>query len=98
MLVPNDSEATVKYTGGDGSSPEKAVVVHAPNRPTGIKGEYLWLEDRFGTLGYDYEHDGKDLVFKDGRVYDVHDLTIAFGLGGEVEVWFDISLWFWDGL
>lgn len=100
-IEPRSEEADgeVRYSGGDGSSPEKAVVVHAPDKPTGIRAEYLWIGDRFGTRGIDYDHTSKDLVFgQEGHVYDVHHLTIAFGLGGEVEVWFDISGWFYDGL
>ena len=88
----------VRYTGGDGSSPEEAIIVHAPDKPSGIRAEYLWIADRYGTRDIDYELMSKDLVFgEDGRVYDVHDLTIAFGLGGEVQVWFDTTLWFFDG-
>ena len=97
--MPTDPDSSVSYAGGDGSSPEEAVVVYAPNKPAGIRAEYAWLGDHFGTRGIDFDLDGKDLVFgKDGRVFDVHDLTIAFGLGGEVEVWFDVTGWFFDGL
>lgn len=88
-------ESPTRYSGGDGSSSEEAVIVHAPNKSAGILAEYSWLEDRFGVEGKDYDHVSKDLVFKDGHVYDVHDLKVGGFFGDEVEVWFDTTAWFY---
>ena len=94
----SDTTPTSRYSGGDGSSIEKAVVVHAPDRPSGIWAEYAWLEARFGERDVDWSCEGKTLVFADDIPFDVIDVQIGddpFAEITEVTVWFDTSLWFW---
>jgi len=91
----------IHYSGGDGSSPEEAVVVHAPNKPAGIRAEYLWLEHRFGTRGEDWSHFSQDLVFHDEfGPMDAHMIRVH-GKGQRkwypVQIWFATGDWFWDG-
>jgi hypothetical protein len=44
----NAKPSTVWLSGGDGSSIEKAIVVHAPNESAGVEAEHAYIEKHFG--------------------------------------------------
>ena len=92
----SDTTPTSRYSGGDGSSIEKAVVVHAPDRPSGIWAEYAWLEARFGERDVDWSCERQTLVFADDIPFDVIDVLVyAENPFDAVSVHFDTSPWFW---
>lgn len=95
------SSSDARYSGGDGSSPEEAVVIRAPDKPTGIRAEYLWLEDRFGTRGEDWTHRSQDLAFHDELgPMDAHFIAVNRESPYRpdiVQVWFALEDWFYDG-
>jgi len=43
------------YSGGDGSCPEKAVVINATNSISGIDAEYKWIEKFYGKRNKDWK-------------------------------------------
>jgi hypothetical protein len=76
------------FSGGDGSSPETAVVVHARSESLGIRAEYEWLAEHWPG-----SRRGKQtLLGKNNRFYD--SLTITDSSGRERTVFFDITEYF----
>lgn len=92
--APSDAPAEpptasgVSFSGGDGSSCEKAVVVHAQNEQTGVPAEYEWLGRHYP--GY---HTKSQALIKCGdRPAD--ELSIVTGDGKTISVFFDIADYF----
>jgi hypothetical protein len=56
----------VSFSGGDGSSIEKAVIIKAPNNLVGIRGEYNWI--RMNCPGWKLET--QSTLKGAGKVYD----------------------------
>jgi hypothetical protein len=84
-MIAHAAPSKVTYTGGDGSSFEKAVVIHGANEQTGVDAEYDYLAKHFP--GY---HRGKQMLTSHGkRSYDVLEFTTADGK--KMRVFFDIS-------
>ncbi len=46
---------SVTYSGGDGSSQAKAVVIHTKSSIKGVTSEYSYLENKFGKKNVDWE-------------------------------------------
>jgi hypothetical protein len=81
-------EAGYSFSGGDGSSPEKAVIVHARSESVGIRAEYEWIRQHWPG-----SRRGKQaLLGKNNRFYD--SLTITDSAGQERTVYFDITEYF----
>lgn len=80
--------AGIRFTGGDGSSIEKAVVILGATEATGVGAEYLWLNAHFP------EWKGRDqsLLNQGKRVYDVMNFTMPDG--SRHTVYFDITDYF----
>jgi hypothetical protein len=73
------------YSGGDGSSIEKAVIVNAANESQGLTAEYVWLGDHYPGLRSSNEH----LIGQKGHSYDQFDIVTKEGQNRSV--YFDIT-------
>jgi hypothetical protein len=56
----------VSFSGGDGSSIEKAVIITAPNNYVGIRAEYDWIK----RSRPDWKLDVQSVLKGGGKVYD----------------------------
>lgn len=76
------------FSGGDGSTQDAAVIVHARTEALGIKAEYAWIRAHWpgATRGR------QALGMKASHFYD--SLTITDATGRERIVYFDISEYF----
>ena len=83
------SSQLVTYTGGDGSSCEKAVLINEVKlRETGRMAERVWVEQR-----YPGNRDAKESnLTLGGRHYDV--VEVATTSGETQKVYFDSTDWF----
>jgi len=52
FLKPRPKEL---YTGGDGSSTTRAVIINARTTNLGVLAEYLWIEKRYGKRDQDWK-------------------------------------------
>lgn len=80
--------AGIRFTGGDGSSVEKAVVIRGATESTGIRAEYLWLDAHFPEWKL---HDQSTLN-RGKQIYDVMNFTMPDG--SHHTAYFDISGFF----
>lgn len=76
----------IRYSGGNGSSKEKAIIILANSEYEGVSAEWDYLQDKFGNW------DLVDQTFiEDGnRKYDIMKITYHLGPKRK-EVWFDIT-------
>jgi hypothetical protein len=72
----------------DGSSFEKAIVIHETSETPGVRAEYQWIRDHEPG----YSSTKQSLSMYKGKSYDV--LHIKNGDGLEKDVYFDISNFF----
>lgn len=87
-MIAGAAPEKVTYTGGDGSSFEKAVVIHGANELTGVDAEYDYLAKRYP--GY---HRGKQSLSSHGkRRYDILEFTTTGGK--KMTTYFDITEFF----
>lgn len=87
-LVAQAAPPKITYSGGDGSSLEKAIVIHGATEQTGVDAEYNYLGKHFP--GY---HQGKQsLISHENRRYDVLEFTTANG--AKMTIYFDITEFF----
>jgi hypothetical protein len=83
----------VEYSGGDGSSMEKAVqIIGVQNSMQGIQAEYQYLSEKFGVRGTDWQLKMQFLMEDKGKSYDM--MKISLKDGRELDVFFDISEFF----
>jgi hypothetical protein len=81
-------DAGYSFSGGDGSSPETAVIVHARSESVGVRAEYEWIREHWPG-----SRRGKQaLLGKNNRFYD--SLTITDSAGQVRTVYFDITEYF----
>jgi hypothetical protein len=85
---PPPDPAGLSFSGGDGTSCDQAVVVHAPNEATGVPAEYDWLERHFPG----YQRKQQALIQCGSRPAD--QLSITTADGQDLEVFFDIGEYF----
>jgi hypothetical protein len=78
--------------GGDGSSPEEAVVINATSTMAGIAQETAYIERICGKRGEDYTPGTQTQVNRGDRKYDVQ--TVTMNDGATREFWFDITSFF----
>jgi hypothetical protein len=76
------------FGGGDGSSCEQAVVVHARGEMAGVRAEYDWLGAKFPG----YARRSQSLSHCGDKPADILEIRTADGR--TVEVYFDISEYF----
>jgi hypothetical protein len=88
ITLASSAVAQITYEGGDGTTPETAVIITGAEGSTdGVKAEYLWIEaNRPGAQVLD-----QALLQNGDRLYDV--LTIRID-GREEVIHFDITGFF----
>ena len=78
----------ITYSGGDGSTLEKAIVIKGATEETGVDAEYAYLRKHYPG----YKGGGQSLQNVRGRAYDVLEFTPA---GGKKQmIYFDITAFF----
>jgi|SRR5689334_24480342 len=89
-LFAADTPRNVDYSfsGGDGSTLDAAVIVHATDETVGIRAEYAWIKERWPGS----RRGRQGLITKNNRVYDA--LTITDSAGQERTLYFDITEYF----
>jgi len=78
------SEAT-SVVENDGSSYEKAIIIHEDHENQGIHAEYSWIRDKYPG----YKNRGQALNNYKNKPYDIIHITTSDGK--EIDVYFDIS-------
>lgn len=82
----------IKFTGGDGSSMEKAIVIEgALNESEGVGAEYDYLDLLFGPQGSGWQLEQQSLLSDKGKHYD--EMAIVHG-GVQATYYFDITAFF----
>jgi len=91
--LPTEIAGTaIKFTGGDGSSMEKAIVIEgALNETEGVGAEYDYLDLLFGPQGSGWQLEQQSLLSEGGRYYD--EMAIVHG-GVQASYYFDITAFF----
>lgn len=83
--APDHTTGGTRYSGGDGTTLERAVIVPGASEQTSIDAEYAWL--------HQHVPGGKvtrqELITQGGRAYDKLDVTLPEGNGKSF--YFDIS-------
>lgn len=79
----------VKYSGGDGSSPENAVIISTIDSSVGVRAEYVYLESKYGRRNVDFQVIRQMLMTINGKDYDV--LYIKLADGSQKTIYFHIS-------
>ena len=83
--VPTD---VVTYSGGDGSTIGKAVLIRATSARIGVRAEYTWLAQKYPG----YKRISQSLQTPGGKPYDL--IEIQTSDGRSMSVYFDISEFF----
>ena len=91
--VASAKQPAVSYSGGDGSSVAKAVVIKAPHEEFGVKAEYTFIQIHYGryeTVSQGVSHEKKRtydiIIFRtpDRKKHTIYfDITDFFGKGFE---------------
>jgi hypothetical protein len=91
---PEEESDGIVYAGGDGSSPEEAVLIKdAPSHTAGVRAESAYISRKFGERGQDWELKEQSLTQKeDGRQID--KMTIETTAGDVETIYFDVSGFF----
>jgi hypothetical protein len=80
------------FTGGDGSSRDRAVVVNSKLTSMGIPAEYGWIHAHYGTPGGDWIHKGQSLIETGEKKLD--EIVIELRDGSQRAIYFDVSSFF----
>jgi hypothetical protein len=80
--------AGVSFTGGDGSSIEKAVIIKAPSEFVGVRAEYNWIRNNHP----DWKLEKQSALNSGGKVYDKMDFRTPDGQ--HMTLYFDITDFF----
>lgn len=82
-------KSPVKYGGGDGTSPDQAVIIQdTTDESVGVRAEYLWIRQYYPGA----KVLGQSLNVIKGKPHDV--ITIKTASGEEKKLYFDISGFF----
>ena len=85
-----DSMLTSLYSGGDGNSPQDAVVVNAPSSSIGVLLEYKYIQKQCGEKDVDWRIESQSLLDSaGGKPYDL--MAVRLKDGTTREFYFDIS-------
>jgi hypothetical protein len=79
------SNATVAEAGRDGSSFDKAIVIHEDHERPGVNAEYNWIAGKYPG----YKTRGQSLNNYKNKPYDIIHITTPDGK--EMDIYFDIS-------
>ena len=83
----------VSYSGGDGSSIDEPVVIHAQTTQIGVPAEYSYVTKRYGKRGEDWDCDMQyKLKSQNGR--EIDSLVIKLANGEIISLYFDITEFF----
>lgn len=80
-----------RYSGGDGTSFKKAIIIKASNSNDGIRAEYEYLDEKYGRRGFGYQVVSQALSYNNKKPYDVLTIKVK---GKEMKYYFDISSFF----
>jgi hypothetical protein len=91
---PDEASDQPEYAGGDGSSPEEAVLIKdALSHAAGVRAESAYISRKFGERGEDWTLKEQSLTErKDGRRID--KMTIETAAGDVETFYFDVSGFF----
>jgi hypothetical protein len=81
------------FSGGDGSSEDKAIIIHASSSSEGVEAEYEYLCKNYGERGVDWELYSQTFFTSDARK-KIDVLEIRRVDGSVISVYFDISQFF----
>ena len=87
---PSTASAAVRYSGGDGTTAQSAVVISAADHVSGVDAEYDWI--RVNLPGAKLE--SQSLVHG-AKMYDMFEVVLPSG--EKRNVFFDISSFFGKG-
>jgi len=76
------------FSGGDGSTLNAAVIVHARDEAVGIRAEYAWIKEHWPG----FRRGKQGLITENNRLYDA--LTITDSASQERTLYFDITEYF----
>jgi hypothetical protein len=86
----------IRFEGGNGATLEKAVkIVGARNTDEGISAENIWISEKHGERGLDWNKIGQALTSSDNRRkhYDIIEIEIITS-GEKTSYYFDITSFF----
>ena len=87
-LVLAKPPAAITYSGGDGSTIEKAVIINGGTEETGVHAEYAYIQKHYPG----YKRGGQSLLNQQGRDYDAIEFRTADGK--KMTIYFDITAFF----
>lgn len=82
------SPPAISYSGGDGSSLEKAVIIKGATEETGVRAEYSYIEKHYPG----FKRGAQSLQNSKGRMFDAIEFTTADGK--KKTIYFDITDFF----
>lgn len=85
---PDASAQITDESDRDGSSYEKAIIIHEKTERTGVDAEYIWLAKNYPN----YKFISQSLNFYKEHSYDI--LRFKDSTGKEREIYFDITNFF----
>ena len=91
LVIPAIGQAApgkITYSGGDGSSFEKSVVIHGATEQTGVDAEYAYLAKHYPG----YRRGKQTLGSHENRQFDILEFTKADGK--KLTIFFDITEFF----
>src|SRR5262249_44828165 len=86
LLAPDPPQnVDYSFSGGDGTTANTAVIVHARNETAGVHAEYAWIKEHWPGS----RRSKQGLITKDNKLYDA--ITITDSAGQERILYFDIT-------
>lgn len=83
----------ISFEGGSGDTIERAVIIRGvSNHVLGVESEYLFLTQKFGQRGIDWNLERQTLLTPGNRAYD--EMSIKLSDGTERTIIFDITEFF----
>ena len=86
------NEGVLVIGGGVGDAPRSAITIkRAPKGTSAVDAEQLYLTQRFGPHARGWQLRTRELVYEEGRAYDL--IRIELAGGDERRLFFDVSDW-----
>jgi hypothetical protein len=85
------SVKNVTFSGGDGSSFDKAIIVTAKNSTDGIAAEYKYVAKKYGRRGVDWKMIQQSLSYNKKTPFDILKINYK---EKEINIYFEISSFF----
>jgi len=83
-----------EYAGGEGSSPEEAVLIkNAPSHVAGVRAESAYISRQFGERGHDWKLKEQSLTEREDR-RRIDKMTIETAARNVETIYFDVSDFF----